>query len=333
MHQRTGFTLIETLTVVGIVGVLAGLILVAVQAARESSRRLQCSANLRQIALAMSAYLDRNGTLPTAMMRIEGTHRAYCQSPFVRILPELDQAGAYNATNFECHQPPSAVAVENVTAASLAIAIFLCPTDAVATDSSTGPMNYRANMGSGYESFPFAMEPGQPGPFALAEWNRASGISDGLSATCLISERLRGDGDQLTWSRNRDPWFSDLGRLRPAPDTNAAVQICAAVPGSLPPHYSFGGATWFLFSYDKTFYNHVTPPNAATPDCATTDAYYGSRGASDSGIYAARSQHGSGVNAAAADGSVHWVGAGVSVAVWRALGTRAGGEAVSEDAF
>jgi prepilin-type N-terminal cleavage/methylation domain-containing protein len=333
MYRRQGFTLIEMLAAIAIVGLLAALTLMAVQAARESSRRLQCSANLRQIALAMNSYLDRDGTLPTAMMRIDGTFRAHCQSPFVRILPEIDQAQIYNAINFETHQPPNVVSAENNTAASLSIAIFLCPSDTVGAASGTGPMNYRVNMGSGFESFPFAMEPGQPGPFALTEWIRASAISDGLSMTCLVSERLRGDGNPSTWTRDRDPWFSDLGRLKPSPNTNTAVQLCSAVPGALPPHYSFGGSTWFLFSYDKTFYNHVTPPNASTPDCATTNEYYGSNGASDSGIYSARSHHGSGVNAATADGAVRWVNAGVATSVWRALGTRAGGEVVPENAF
>jgi len=333
MDRRQGFTLIETLVAIAIIGVLAALTLMAVQAARESARRLQCSTNLRQIALAMNSYLDRDGTLPTAMMRIYGETRAYCESPFARVLPEIDQAIIYNAINFETHQPPHVIAAENNTAASLSIAIFLCPSDALSAAPGTGAMNYRVNMGSGYESFPYAMEPGQPGPFALAEWIRASDIRDGLSTTCLISERLRGDGSPLIWTRDRDPWFSGLGRLKPAPSTDAAVQLCTAVPEGVPPHYSFGGATWFLWSYDKTFYNHVTPPNASTPDCATTNEYYGSHGASDSGIYSARSHHGAGVNVATADGAVRWVKAGVATSVWRAFGTRAGGEVISTDAF
>jgi prepilin-type N-terminal cleavage/methylation domain-containing protein/prepilin-type processing-associated H-X9-DG protein len=64
MHQRClrmGFTLVELLVVIAIVGILIALILPAVQAARESSRRTQCKSNLRQIGIALTQYLDRGG--------------------------------------------------------------------------------------------------------------------------------------------------------------------------------------------------------------------------------------------------------------------------------
>ena len=55
------FTLVELLVVIAIIGVLIGLILPAVQAAREAARRTQCKSNLRQIGLALTQYLDRQG--------------------------------------------------------------------------------------------------------------------------------------------------------------------------------------------------------------------------------------------------------------------------------
>lgn len=61
MKRRSGFTLVELLTVIGIIGVLVGLLLPAIQRARESSRSTQCKSNLRQIGLAMTQYLDRQG--------------------------------------------------------------------------------------------------------------------------------------------------------------------------------------------------------------------------------------------------------------------------------
>ncbi len=59
--RRQGFTLVELLVVIAIIGVLVGLLFPAVQAARESSRRAHCKSNLRQIALAMTRYLDQQG--------------------------------------------------------------------------------------------------------------------------------------------------------------------------------------------------------------------------------------------------------------------------------
>ena len=65
MQRKTGYTLIELLVVIAIIGVLVALLIPAIQAAREAARRTECKSNLRQIGLAMTRYLDAQGSRGT----------------------------------------------------------------------------------------------------------------------------------------------------------------------------------------------------------------------------------------------------------------------------
>jgi prepilin-type processing-associated H-X9-DG protein len=143
-----------------------------------------------------------------------------------------------------------------------------------------------------------------------------------MAATGFGSERLRGDGDQARWDRERDYWFAD----RRATTVDDAVLNCANTPEGDPPHYSRSGSSWLLFGYDQSFYNHIISPNAATPDCSENNIREKIDGGEDGGIHTARSHHSGGVNLVTADGSVRFIKATIATAVWRALGTRAGGE-------
>ena len=92
--SRRAFTLVELLVVIAIIGVLVALLLPAVQAARESARRTQCTNHLRQLALAAQTFHDGNRAFPPGVhqLRFPSAPQFRGVSLFVKLLPQLEQA-------------------------------------------------------------------------------------------------------------------------------------------------------------------------------------------------------------------------------------------------
>jgi len=98
---RHGFTLVELLVVITIIGILIALLLPAVQAAREAARRSQCINNLKQISLALHNYHDVNKCFPPGVVPPLNNQRELRQAGWlVRILPYLEQGAAYGKMTF-----------------------------------------------------------------------------------------------------------------------------------------------------------------------------------------------------------------------------------------
>ncbi len=329
--RRRGLPLIELLVVAAILSILIGLLLPAVQSAREAARRARCRDNLRQLALALHGFEGSNGGFPpiSYSVLVDQDQGKHVSSPHdysiqVMLLPYLEQVPLANGLNLALttnDRPPGNPG--NTTAAGATVATFLCPSDPFAGVSPGGSTSYRANVGTcvactGQQSW--------DGCF-LVRIGPTAAITDGLSNTLAFSEKPVGtEGGLGPYSPFRD-WFEYPPGYAANPSSDAWAVICADSDESVR-YYARGellpsGRSWQTAGAIFTAFFTSVPPGSTVPDCGTLSG-------GGQGIFAARSYHRGGVNAAMADGSVRWVGTGIVAPVWRALGTRAGNEVVAE---
>ena len=334
MRFRLGFTLVELLVVVSLIGLLVALGLPAVQAAREAARRTQCEANLKQIGLALHNYQATHQTFPYnwGYPRVDpvlGRPYHIAARPYsalTRILPYLEQTTLYDSMNFSVETYPGGYdgtgfqSPANLTAYATNLAVYLCPSDGAATPTPHG-CNYRGSFGvgphiatnqqtydsgNGFFTFPATLGPGS--------------FPDGLAHTVAYSERLRGTGVGASIDTNRNFGNIQVMMFCTERDADNALK-CARIAATQDwPSDRAAGFTWFYGDYECTAYNHAQEPNGRIPDAITSGLPHG--------IVTARSNHPGGVNSLMADGSVRFVGETIGRPIWRALGTRNGDELV-----
>jgi prepilin-type N-terminal cleavage/methylation domain-containing protein/prepilin-type processing-associated H-X9-DG protein len=326
---RPGYTLIEMLVTIGIVAIVAGLLLPAVQSSREAARRARCLANLRELITAVQSDASAYGAFPNAAAIREfgpGRSGTNITSLLVTLLPFMEQNAIYDAINLNITMTSFLnLPTANETAASLSVGAYLCPSDPLATAMPYGPASYRANVGLGGAHYTTIRGP--TGLLALTiEDNGAftthgeptplSSFTDGLSNTIAFAEKKIGSGPSAA-DPSRD-W------IEVPYDGEVSVSDWIATCSNLRYPLRFqqdGGRMWLFYGTIYTNFYCSVPPNSAVPDC-------GNPSVNGWGVFAARSYHPGGVNAALADGSVRWFPSTIDQAVWRSLGTRNGGEAI-----
>ena len=339
---RRGFTLIEILVVVAIIGILIALIVPAVLASREAGRRATCRNNLRQIGQALSGFHAAHGHYPEGIKpdgvldrgRLSGKPFAFPDpySCHFQLLPYLEQTPLYNGFNVN---PPGlskdegdfrrySLGESNTTASSIRLAVFLCPSD----EPLTPGVNYRACTGPEPHSSDGTPWPGGAGAFPALRSTSARDFADGLSQTVGFAERSNGGGDDRRFDARRDIWYSGLSSVTLTPSSDQMARVCASRVSS-PPFWAQSGRHWVVGSYADTLYNHVAGPNAPSTDCAANAKPIAGSGGISGGSISARSFHSSGVQTLLMDGSVRSFSETTRIEVWRAMASRSRGEVIS----
>ncbi len=330
LRRQRGFTLVELLVVIAIIGVMVGLLLPAVQAAREAARRMSCSNNLKQLGLAMHNYHDTYNQLPAFVYRNGQNDYWRGYSAFTQILPFIEQQPLHEqlkaaSFNFFHHWDQGQVEALRRTR----IAAFLCPSDikfpggATGRENGTG-CNYGVSFGTtiAWENFTEqnGMFRGNNNTAVRAELN-FSDITDGLSNTLMMSEHLVGDNNNalLMNGKSSEP---RIGAAFPGPrqfPTQADIDLFGTACLGATAHLSTNGQHWIAPIPTQTALNTIAPPNWRFPTCQTS----GSGFASDrDGVYVARSRHPGGVQCTIGDASVRFISDSVNLEVWHWLGAR-----------
>jgi prepilin-type N-terminal cleavage/methylation domain-containing protein/prepilin-type processing-associated H-X9-DG protein len=328
-RSRSAFTLIELLVVIAIIAILIGLLLPAVQKVREAAARMKCANNLKQIGIALHAFEGTYGHFPPNGVYPVGATGPDSYSGLARILPFIEQANLYQLVDLNA---PANVQ-NNVT--KQRIAIYLCPSEindkpkpaTTPTGIDRYPLNYAANVGTWQVWNPVNGQGGNGAIVLTSQPNggtRTADFLDGLSNTVGYAE-VKAYGAYLLG-----------GTPTVTPPSTPAEQL--ALGGSLKTLSAHTGWT-----EGQTFHNGVTFALAPNTVVSYTDAtgtydvdYLNVRDASSATVPSyvsmiSRSYHAGGVvNILLMDGSVRNVSKSISLVTWRALGSRDGGEVVSD---
>jgi prepilin-type N-terminal cleavage/methylation domain-containing protein/prepilin-type processing-associated H-X9-DG protein len=369
MSRRRGFTLIELLVVIAIIAVLIGLLLPAVQAAREAARRSQCTNNLKQIGLAVHNYVSSHELLPPGG-EVYSCPKSYGAgwtggpqnySMKVRLLPYLEQTTVFNTFNYNVSAiwsstgnacPTFVDGIDiNLTARNAYISTFVCPSDGnnIRTDigqlSTTGDAkpqgkgcSYANNCGlnrynSNWRSSGITYYQGDDG--GLNPLRSFTTISDGTSNTALFSEWIKGKGGNGSFDPSNGIVYQNgpgVTAVQPQNYTPQSPGMTAdVVLAGLCQNTPPDPNNWWDFKGELWFFQ----------DTGRGGGYFhiqppNRKSCNCCGfdtIVGSSSKHPGGVNVVFCDGSVKFIKNSIAINIWHALGTQDYGEVTSADQY
>jgi prepilin-type processing-associated H-X9-DG protein len=216
-RRRVAFSMIEVIIVIGLIGMLLGLLLPAVQRVRESADRVRCLNNLRQIGTAFQNYHASYGHLPPQPPGSDPQSPDKLLSWMALILPQLDQDVLWQASRAACqadavpyHNPP------HVGYATV-VPVYVCPSDGRLSSALHTPggdyaafTSYIGIVGSLYGGVVFqqgnqVVLRGAPGALGDVPGIKMTAITDGTSQTIMVGERPPPDSLQA------GRWYTHYG--------------------------------------------------------------------------------------------------------------------------
>jgi prepilin-type N-terminal cleavage/methylation domain-containing protein/prepilin-type processing-associated H-X9-DG protein len=307
--NRRAFTLVELLVVITIIGILIALLLPAVQAAREAARRIQCSNQFKQVALALHNYHAAQGTFPPGMIQWDGrwssgcgprgtpsTYHGWSWGAF--ILAYLEQKNVHDAIDFDGWYSSS----QNRQPGATRIEAFLCP-----SDPQDGEL---VGCCSGWQVGGHSLED--------VRMTNMAGVADSEDWTCNgIAANQYSVNDGMMGER-------EGARIRDVRDGTSHTLFVGEVTGGGRGSYrAHFWVSWDLLDTRDGINGPFSVPGGDwAPDESPSGTYTGFR---DTGF---SSYHPGGCHFALADGSVHFLTENLASQVLVALTTRAGGEVV-----
>jgi len=290
-QPRNGFSLVELIVVVGVVGTLLGLLLPAVQKVRGAAARASCLNNMKQVGLALHNYHDSHGKLADGLPGDPNKQPFVAVTWMAQLLPQMGEEPLWLVTEQALRTfPKSPLTNPPHAALSFVVKSYVCPSDG----RITAPLINRDGILTAYSSYLGVSGTGkQDGVMGVYPGIRLTDITDGTSTTLMVGERPPPDTLQAGgWYARLAPASGFWGQLY-GPDEEMSV------PEPLIPGETCSGP--FQFG-----------PGRTNNPC---DRYH------------FWSLHGGGGNFLFADGAVHYLRYEVS-GLLRSLATRAGGESV-----